>query len=103
MRVLVFFDLPVETYEDKRQYRVFREFLVKNGFIMMQKSIYYKIALNPQIANSIKTVVKQNLPKNGVVQLLCVTEKQFASIDYLLGDKNTDIVDSENRLVELWF
>ncbi len=101
MRVLVFFDLPMETYEDKRQYRKFRELLLKNGFIMMQKSVYYKIALNLQIADSIKNAIKCNLPKNGIVQLISVTEKQFASIEYLLGEKSIDIEDSDSRLVEV--
>lgn len=43
------FDLPVETEKQRRAYRVFRKYLVQNGFMMMQKSIYTKIALNHEI------------------------------------------------------
>ena len=32
MRMLVFFDLPTLTNEDKRNYRQFRKLLIKNGF-----------------------------------------------------------------------
>ena len=34
MRVLVFFDLPVVTGENKREYRRFRKYLLKNGFLL---------------------------------------------------------------------
>ena len=33
MRILVFFDLPVTTAEDRRVYQSFRKYLIKNGFI----------------------------------------------------------------------
>ena len=46
MRVLVFFDLPVLTAKERREYRRFRNELLKNGFIMLQESVYCKLALN---------------------------------------------------------
>ena len=46
MRVIVFFDLPTETTEDKKNYRKFRKFLIKGGFLMLQESVYAKLALN---------------------------------------------------------
>ena len=46
MRVIVFFDLPVKTVQDRREYARFRKKLVKSGFVMMQQSVYSKIALN---------------------------------------------------------
>ena len=39
MRIIVFFDLPTETLEDKREYRKFRKMLIENGFVMMQESV----------------------------------------------------------------
>ena len=49
MRVVVFFDLPTETAEERRDYRRFRAALLKNGFFMMQESVYSKIILNSNI------------------------------------------------------
>jgi len=46
MRILVFFDLPVTTAENRRDYTRFRKFLIKNGFIMLQESVYARMALN---------------------------------------------------------
>ena len=43
MRMIVFFDLPTESEADRREYRKFRRMLVKNGFIMMQESVYCRI------------------------------------------------------------
>lgn len=52
MRVLVFFDLPVITAENRRAYVKFRKFLLKNGFLMLQESVYCKLALNGTAVNS---------------------------------------------------
>ena len=46
MRVMVFFDLPTESLDDKREYRKFRKYLIKKGFMMLQESVYCKLALN---------------------------------------------------------
>lgn len=54
MRVLIFFDLPMETAKERKIYSKFRKFLINEGFIMMQKSVYTKLALNNSIVNSIK-------------------------------------------------
>ena len=49
MRVMVFFDLPNVYNKDKRNYLMFRNYLLNEGFIMMQESVYSKIALNEYI------------------------------------------------------
>lgn len=69
MRILVFFDLPIETAKERKIYSNFRKFLINEGFIMMQKSVYTKLALNNSIANSIKDKIYKNRPKNGIVQM----------------------------------
>lgn len=46
MRVIVFFDLPMGSISEKRIYTKFRRFLIKNGFLMIQESVYSKLALN---------------------------------------------------------
>lgn len=43
---MLFFDLPMETPKERFQYNRFRKFLIKEGFIMVQKSVYVKLALN---------------------------------------------------------
>ena len=54
MRILVFYDLPVETYAEQKEYRRFQKSLIKSGYIMMQESVYCKLALNNSIVKSEK-------------------------------------------------
>ena len=65
MRVLVFFDLPVLTSENRRAYAKFRRFLLKNGFLMLQESVYCKLALNSSAVNAIVDNVHKNEPYRG--------------------------------------
>ena len=101
MRIIVFFDLPVETAKERKTYSKFRKFLINEGFIMMQKSVYTKLALNNSIVNSIKDKIYKNKPKIGIVQMLVITEKQFSSIEYITGEKMSDILDDTERMIVL--
>lgn len=101
MRVLVFFDLPVVTTENKRAYRLFRNYLLKNGFLMLQESVYCKLALNGTAVKTIVDGVHKNKPEEGFIQLLTVTEKQYAKMDIVVGDIKSEVLDSDERLVIL--
>lgn len=101
MRLLLFFDLPVETSVNRRNYAMFHKFLVKNGFIMMQKSVYSKLVTNNVMSSALKEKVAGNLPPEGIVELLEITENQFGRILYLVGGKQCIIEESEDRLIEL--
>lgn len=101
MRMMVFFDLPTLTPEDRRSYRNFRKMLIKNGFIMMQESVYCKMMTSPTVENSIKNLIHNNKPPKGLVQTLMVTEKQFVKMDYVVGEYSSDVIDSEERLIIL--
>lgn len=101
MRTIVFFDLPVGTTQQRREYARFHRFLIKNGFLMMQESVYCKLTLNATVQNSLLNSIRKNKPPAGVVQLLNVTEKQFFKIEYLVGEYQGDIINTDERLIEL--
>lgn len=101
MRVIVFFDLPVVTGEERRAYVQFRKFLLKSGFMMVQESVYCKLALNGSAVNAIVENVRKNSPNEGLVQLLAVTEKQYSKMDLIIGDVKSEVLDSDERLVIL--
>ena len=101
MRTLVFFDLPTETNEDKRNYRNFRKTLIKNGFIMLQESVYTRMLITPSAQRSVVNTIRKNRPPKGLVQLLIVTEKQFSTMEYITGEYHSDIIDSDERLIIL--
>lgn len=101
MRVIVMFDLPVVTASDKREYSRFRKYLIKSGFLMMQESIYCKLAQNSTVADSIVENVRKNKPVSGLVQAMKITEKQFSKIEYIVGENSSEVLDSDERLVIL--
>lgn len=101
MRVVVFFDLPVETSTQRKEYSKFRKYLLSDGFIMMQYSVYSKIALNGTVAGLIKDRIRKRKPKEGLVQLLVITERQFTSIEYVLGESQSVYLESTDRFVVL--
>ncbi len=101
MRILVMFDLPVGTLAERRNYSLFRKYLIKNGFLMMQESVYCKIAPNATVADFIIENVRKNKPSSGLVQLLKITEKQYARMEYIVGEAKSEVLDSDERLVIL--
>ncbi len=101
MRVIVMFDLPTETSMDRRHYRWFRKFLINEGFIMMQESIYTKICLNMHSVDKIELSIQKNRPPKGIVQVMSVTEKQFASMKLIVGEADTVNVQSDERIILL--
>lgn len=101
MRVLVMFDLPTETSMERRHYRWFRKFLIDEGFVMMQESIYTKICPNMHTVERVELSVETHCPPHGIVQVIAVTERQFASMKLLVGEGDNVNVQSDERLVVL--
>ena len=104
MRILVMFDLPVGTESERKNYRLFRKHLIKSGFLMLQESVYCKIAQNTTVADAIIANVRKNRPDDGLVQVLKITKSAFvssASSTYIVGESKSDVLDSDERLVVL--
>lgn len=101
MRSIVFFDLPVETSAQQREYRQFRKFLVRNGFVMMQESVYSKIVLNPTAAAAVQENVRKHKTSGGLIEMMLVTERQFERIEIVVGEPQSEVVDSDDKLVIL--
>lgn len=99
MRILVMYDLPVGTVDERKKMNQFRKFLKKNGFIMLQESVYTKLCLNNNSSKLVKNKIESNVPKNGSVIILEITEKQFASMEFVIGEKESDILDDLSRFI----
>ena len=85
MRILVFFDLPVKTAKERREATRFRKFLLQDGYYMLQYSVYVRVCNGNDAVKKHKIRLYNNLPDNGSVRLLSITEKQYESIEILLG------------------
>ncbi len=99
MRMFVFFDLPVVTGQNRRDYNRFRKLLIKNGFIMLQESVYCRMVINQTAADSVLSIIRNNRPPEGLVQVLNVTEKQFQRMEFITGSFISDVIDNDERLV----
>lgn len=88
MRVLVFFDLPVITKKDRYEYSLFRKKLIEKGYIMLQYSVYSKLFNNRDEAVKHISSMKTDLPKKGSIRIMMLTEKQYSSMEILVGGKS---------------
>lgn len=86
MRIIVFFDLPVTTPAKRKVANQFRRFLLQDGYQMLQLSVYSRIVKGRDSLQKHNIRLCANLPSEGSVRCLEVTEKQFASMKLLLGE-----------------
>lgn len=90
MRMLCMFDLPVDTGEERKAYRIFRKNLIKEGFTMMQYSVYVRTCPNRDFANRLEKRIKKIVPTAGNVRTLIITEKQYDDIKLMVGNKRAE-------------
>ena len=98
MRMIVFFDLPVQTKTQRQAAAKFRNFLLKDGYYMVQYSVYARICSGFDSVSLHEERLKRNLPERGLIRLLTVTEKQYSNSKVLLGPRN--IYDFPKQLEE---
>lgn len=75
--------------------------MLSEGFIMHQFSVYSKLLLNNTASQAMLGRLKVNNPKKGMVTLLTITEKQFARMVYLNGERDVSIANSDQRIIFL--
>lgn len=87
MRMLVLFDLPTGSKKERKSYANFRKFLVKDGYHMEQFSVYSRILLSRDSAETHLRRLRENLPQMGAVTVLTLTEKQYESRQVLVDTR----------------
>ena len=80
MWLFVFFDLPTERKKDRKNYAKFRKLLQKDGFSMMQYSVYIRHCASFESAQVHIKRVQSILPPKGQVSILQITDKQYGRI-----------------------
>lgn len=101
MRVFVMFDLPTDTSVHRKAYRDFRKFLLVNGFIMLQESVYVKLVLNTTSVKLLEKQLREHKPVEGNICLLTVTEKQYSKMEILTGEAQSEVLDTTERVIVL--
>lgn len=85
MWVVAMFDLPVDSKAARRAYALFRKALIKDGFVMMQFSVYVRHAASRENAEVHLRRVEAAVPPDGEVRILMITDNQFARMQVFWG------------------
>ena len=80
MWVFVFFDLPTETKKNRKDAARFRKDLEKDGFSMMQFSVYVRHCPSKENMEVHIKRVQMLMPPAGQVSILSITDKQYGNI-----------------------
>lgn len=101
MRLIVMFDLPVTTKAERKKATQFRKFLLRDGYYMMQFSIYVRICNGMEAVNKHKGRLLRALPGEGSVRTLVITERQFEAMEFLCGKKIPELDEPRkgNRVI----
>jgi len=98
MWILVLFDLPTKTKKERRDYTTFRKRLIKDGFNMIQFSVYVRSCPSLENVNVHTNRVKSFLPPEGQVRVLTFTDHQFGKQKIFCGKKRKPTEKSPAQL-----
>jgi CRISPR-associated protein Cas2 len=99
MWAFALFDLPVVSNEDKRNYTRFRKHLLAEGFLKLQFSVYARYCDTRENTQTILRRVRSQLPPEGEVRFLFVTDKQFADMVVCNGRKPKKAEDKPQQMM----
>lgn len=98
MWLFVFFDLPTHTKKDRRNYQQFVKKLKKDGFSMMQYSVYTRHCPSSENADVHEKRVKRMLPPKGQVSIARFTDKQYGNIVNYWGKTEEALPEGPRQL-----
>lgn len=98
MWILVLFDLPTETAQERKVAAKFRKKIMADGFTMFQFSIYLRHCSSAENADVHINRVKRLLPETGHVGILRITDKQFGMMEIFYGKKQADRPEAPQQL-----
>jgi CRISPR-associated protein Cas2 len=99
MRLLVLFDMPVETDDERREYVHFRKFIMDDGFLMLQYSVYSRFCANDSDSEKHINRIKGTKPKYGNIRIISLTDNQFSSMVVVQGEKSEQENKDEDDLI----
>ncbi|MDA3883827.1 MAG: CRISPR-associated endonuclease Cas2 [Bacteroidales bacterium] len=98
MWLFVFFDLPTNTKKERKVAANFRKTLLKQGFTMMQYSVYIRHCASKEALLVHQNRIRRIIPEHGQVSLLSVTDKQYGDIVNFWGAKAEARPESPKQL-----
>ncbi|MBE6389981.1 MAG: CRISPR-associated endonuclease Cas2 [Lentisphaerae bacterium] len=99
MWLMTMFDLPTISKEEKKEYTRFRKYLLREGFIQLQYSVYAKFLASRENSRKYYRYIQEIVPPGGYVRLLMVTDKQFGDMVSLYGTKIEEVEHKPEQLL----
>lgn len=99
MWLFAMFDLPVDQPELRREYTQFRKKLLKEGFTMLQYSVYVHYVASDEAEQAYRTRVRDALPSHGQVRVVSITDRQFEKMDVFVGKKRERTEDPPHQML----
>lgn len=90
MWLFAMFDLPVTTRAARKRYAQFRALLLEEGFTMMQFSVYARYCVSDEAGETFRRRIRGELPDEGHIRLLMVTDRQFGKMEVFHGKTSVD-------------
>jgi CRISPR-associated protein Cas2 len=75
--ILAIFDLPVTASDQRRDATKFRNWLLDDGYLMVQYSVYVRPCVTYEHLEKHTTRVKSAAPRTGFIKILFFTDKQW--------------------------
>lgn len=97
--LMAMFDLPVETPDNKRDYVRFRKALLKDGFMMLQFSVYARYIPSEEAAEAHRRMIRSAIPPLGQVRLIAVTDHQFGKMEVFCGKKPREPEEAPEQIL----
>ena len=98
MWIFVFFDLPTLSKKERKEAARFRKDLEKDGFTMMQYSVYIRHCPSKENRDVHVKRIKTAVPEEGMVSILSVTDKQYGDIINMWGKKQAPLPGASLQL-----
>lgn len=96
------FDLPSVETKEKKEYSIFHKELIKNGYFMIQFSVYCKTIHFKSKVDSEINKLKKKLPNDGNVRVIVITEKQYNDMKILVGHKKiNEVYNNAERYIKI--
>lgn len=99
MWLFAMFDLPVDKPELRKEYSQFRKALLKEGFTMLQYSVYVHYVASEEAEEVFRRRVREELPSHGQVRLVSITDRQFGKMEIFVGKKREKTEDPPHQLM----
>lgn len=98
MWLFVFFDLPTNTKKERKAAARFRKDLEKDGFTMMQYSVYIRHCGSKESMAVHSKRIQDKIPEKGQVSILSITDKQYSEIINYWGMKEDPLPSGPKQL-----